>query len=597
MSVISVPEEELDRPVAVRVAVAELDRSARLRERLLAASARASRTLLEAPDVMAAMPTILRELGVAAEVDRTAFAIADTDSNGDRWLTIKGEWIAEPVVGERTHTVRMAWDERKSDCYCSQLQTGRSVQVCLDSTGGGIGMASELAKSSLIVPFLVYGEYAGAIGFDDCHETRQFDPAVVSALEIAASLIGAALHRERLEVTVRHERERAAEQRVAELARTNEALRANLVRLASSTDPHEFMGYMLLEAARQLRASAGAIAMLNVAGDEWRIMAHVRDGLLEDPPFPLTLPNTMVLCGELDNNRWQPRYMDLRETSKAVWPGVNEYHQRNGHQSAYKLPLIFGESTVGFITLSFKDLGPLDSERIELMIALAQQATLAIGLKRLAYTAKNAAVLAERNRIGQEIHDGLAQAFTGILMQLGAAEELDTDSPLSVVLTRIRDIAREGLSEARRSVMAMRPSEGRPGGLALALRQLADRSTVEGRVTAVYEGDSTATGLVPEHEHALLRIAQEAVSNAVRHARPSNVRIALSNDAGRLSLSVSDDGSGMEEAPALLAKRGFGLDSMRERAEAIGGDWHIDSGVGSGTRINVQVSVPSPKRR
>src|SRR5690606_26833858 len=161
----------------------------------------------------------------------------------------------------------------------------------------------------------------------------------------------------------------------------------------------------------------------------------------------------------------------------------------------------------------FRRQEPLSLEQSELLVALAQQATLAIELTRLAYSAKEAAVLMERNRIGQEIHDGLAQAFTGILMQLGAAEEMGAfsqDSPLGVILNRIRDLARDGLAEARRSVMALRPDPTRVGGLELALRQLAERSTIGGRITCTFEGGGEATGLAPEHEHALLRIAQEA---------------------------------------------------------------------------------------
>src|SRR6202008_1213929 len=122
----------------------------------------------------------------------------------------------------------------------------------------------------------------------------------------------------------------------------------------------------------------------------------------------------------------------------------------------------------------------------ELLVALAQQATLAVQLTRLAYSAKEAAVLVERTRIGQEIHDGLAQAFTGILMQLGAAEEFTPCKPkkseLAGILGRIRDLAREGLSEARRSVTALRFEQTRSAGLEIALRQLAERSTIPGRV-------------------------------------------------------------------------------------------------------------------
>jgi len=242
--------------------------------------------------------------------------------------------------------------------------------------------------------------------------------------------------------------------------------------------------------------------------------------------------------------------------------------------------------------LSFKR-NAEDVRSSELLVALAQQATLAVQLTRLAYSAKEAAVLVERTRIGQEIHDGLAQAFTGILLQLGAVEEFPPcrkrGSELAITLSRIRELARDGLAEARRSVMALRLDQTRRAGLELALRQLAERCTVPGGVRCTFEGAGIITGLKPEHEHELLRIAQEAVSNAVRHARPQTVRITMSDQSEQWELAVADDGAGMEQSPELSARQGFGLASMRQRANAIGGEWQIASEPGRGTRVSVRM--------
>jgi len=255
-------------------------------------------------------------------------------------------------------------------------------------------------------------------------------------------------------------------------------------------------------------------------------------------------------------------------------------------------PLVFGARSVGFLVMSFQREAH-DVQRSELLVALAQQATLAVQLTRLAYSAKEAAVLMERTRIGQEIHDGLAQAFTGILLQLGAVEEFPScrkrGSVLTITHSRIRELARDGLAEARRSVMALRLDQTRRAGLELALRQLADRSTVPGGVSCSFEGAGIATGLKPEHEHELLRIAQEAVSNAVRHARPQMVRITMTDEPTHWTLAVADDGVGMQQSPEQLARQGFGLVSMRQRAGAIGGQWQIDSEAGRGTRVSVRM--------
>src|ERR1700745_4124427 len=172
----------------------------------------------------------------------------------------------------------------------------------------------------------------------------------------------------------------------------------------------------------------------------------------------------------------------------------------------------------------------------------------------------------ERTRRGQEIPDGLAQSFTGILLQLGAVEEFPScrkrGSELGLTLSRVRELARDGLAEARRSVMALRLDQTRRVCLERARRRLADRSTVPGGVTCTFEGGGISTGLRPEHEHELLRIAQEALSNAVRHAHPHSVRITMTDQSPFWELAVTDDGVGMEQQPDVYAREGFGLTSM-----------------------------------
>jgi signal transduction histidine kinase len=135
----------------------------------------------------------------------------------------------------------------------------------------------------------------------------------------------------------------------------------------------------------------------------------------------------------------------------------------------------------------------------------------------------------------------------------------------------------------------LRPEQSRRPGLELALRQLCERTTVEGRVKCHFDGSMTGDGLAPEHQHELLRIAQEAVSNALRHAHPANVFILLAEEGAQWSLSVRDDGRGMTLPPELYASQGYGLNNMRERAGAIGGSFHIESKPGEGTLVIVTI--------
>jgi signal transduction histidine kinase len=593
-------EPELSDPCARELT--QINESLQRREALLVASAKASRMLLEVPDVKAAIPSVLRLIGEAASVDRVNLMLTQAGPNGEPLLVMVGEWVAAGVAPRQS---LFACDERDLSHVCRALRAGRSV--CLspgDLAGQGtnheepddLGFKGIGTKTKAIVPIFVAGEFAGIVAFDNTRQLRAIDSSELAALETAAGVIGAALHRERLIDDVRRERERTAEERVAELAKANAVIRGNLERLAREPDLHSFMGHMLLEATRQFDAATGAVIVCKESAQEWRMVAYVKDGQVVTPPFATSVPLAGSPFTRTLAQAQEPSYIDLERHTQELWPGELAVDRNAGCLGVVVYPLVFGERTVGFFILSFRR-NAEDVQRSELLVALTQQATLAVQLTRLAYSAREAAVLMERTRIGQEIHDGLAQAFTGILLQLGAVEELAPckrkGTELAVTLTRIRDLARDGLAEARRSVMALRLDQTRRAGLEIALRQLAERSTVPGRVTCTFEGGGIPTGLRPEHEHELLRIAQEAVSNAVRHARPRMVQITMTDAPAHWVLAVTDDGVGMEQHPELHAREGFGLTSMRQRAEAIGGEYQIDSQPGSGTCVSVRL----PKRR
>jgi signal transduction histidine kinase len=580
--------------------LSQINESLHRREALLVASAKASRMLLEAPDVRGAIPAVLPLIGDAAHVDRVNVMMARQGPAGEPLLVLVSEWAAEGVPPRSDDPAVCTCDERQFSAVSAELRAGRSV--CLNKSDspltctGVAGFEGIGTKTKAIVPIFVAGEFVGVVGFDNTRQRRAIDSAELAALETAAGVIGAALHRQRLIDDMRRERERAAEERVAELAKANAVIRGNLERLASEPDLHSFLKHLLLEATRQFEAASGAVVVSKDSLQEWRIAAHVRDGRIEEPPYPISVPMNGSSFGDRFTQPTEPMYLDVEQQSEEFWPGMLAFNRQEGHAGSVVYPLVFGSRNVGFLILRFRRKAD-DVQRSELLVALAQQATLAVQLTRLAYQAKEAAVLVERARIGQEIHDGLAQAFTGILMQLGAVEEFPSckkkNSGLALTLTRIRDLAREGLAEARRSVMALRLDQTRRAGLELALRQLAERSTVPGGVTCSFEGGGVATGLKPEHEHELLRIAQEALSNAVRHARPNLIRITMTDEAAHWVLTVEDDGRGMEQRPELYAREGFGLTSMRQRASAIGGEWQIESQPGAGTRVSVRL----PKRK
>jgi len=570
----------------------QVNESLRRREQLLAASAKASRLLLETPDLMPAVPAVLRLMGEAAGVDRVSLLLSRPGPEGEPYLHLVNEWTASDVIPHFADPSCCTCDERDWPDVARELRAGRSLCLSLQEaeTGKSLSLEGRGTKSKAIVPIMVESGFVGVVGFDCTQQQRAIDSAELSALETAAGVIGAAMHRERLIETMRRERERAAEERMTELARANAAIRSNLERLASEPDLTSFLGHVLVEATRQLDASGGSVIVVDDASSELRVIAHVHNGVASAGDASGAAPLDRSVLTDLIGRSVEPHYLDLAREPGELWPGapIGEAAQRSG--GVLLFPLVFGGRSIGFVVLSFNRPDAAALRTSELLVALAHQVTLAIELTRLGHSAKRAAVLAERNRIGQEIHDGLAQAFTGILMQLSAVEgltECRKRSRLTEVHARIRDLARDGLSEARRSVTTMRLDQPPRPGLELALRQLADRSSVPGRISCSFEGGGIATGLRPEQEHELLRIAQEAVSNALRHAQPRKVRICMTDGEDDWTLAIADDGCGMAEEGG--SADGFGLISMRERATAIGGQWSIDSRRGAGTTVRVRL--------
>jgi two-component system, NarL family, sensor kinase len=205
--------------------------------------------------------------------------------------------------------------------------------------------------------------------------------------------------------------------------------------------------------------------------------------------------------------------------------------------------------------------------------------------------AEAASVLEERNRMAREIHDTLAQAFTGILAQVGAANQVLTDDveATQAHLDLIKELARTGLTEARRSVVALRPQLLEEGSLQSALyRLVAQLRTAAMDTTLYYEIEGAAYSLPTEIESNLLRIGQEALTNAIRHANADEIRVELIYESDRFLLRVKDDGQGFGVG-SIPSSDGFGLLGMSERAERIGAQLTLRSQPGQGTEIIVTV--------
>jgi len=216
--------------------------------------------------------------------------------------------------------------------------------------------------------------------------------------------------------------------------------------------------------------------------------------------------------------------------------------------------------------------------------------------QQLVGRAREAGMLDERQRMAREIHDTLAQGLTGIVTQLQAAERATERTPADPAgwrrhVTAATRLARESLTEARRSVDALRPEPLEGCRLTEALAGVAERWSALNATPLRVTTTGTARPIDPEAEFALLRAAQEALANVARHARATRVGLTISYMENEVALDVRDDGVGFDPA---LRDHGFGLVAMRQRIEGLAGRLQVESEPGGGTAVSACVpTAPS----
>ena len=225
----------------------------------------------------------------------------------------------------------------------------------------------------------------------------------------------------------------------------------------------------------------------------------------------------------------------------------------------------------------------------KLASALAENAGLHA---QLLAQAREAGVLDERQRMAGEIHDVLAQGLTGIVTQLEAADQAAGREPdRRRHLDTAKQLARDSLTEARRSVQALRPQPLAEAALPEALTEVVDGWAARQAVATELIVTGTARPLLPQIEATLLRTAQEALANVARHAAAGRVALTLSYMEDVVTLDVRDDGAGFDPARPGTgpADGGYGLTAMRDRVQRVAGTLEVESEPGAGTAVSACV--------
>ncbi len=311
------------------------------------------------------------------------------------------------------------------------------------------------------------------------------------------------------------------------------------------------------------------------------ILRNGQHAVLEDIDQPIA----RMCLGSGRDARWLPATDESNPDSATL--RLQAYLRDLGIRSILFVPMLIAGRVVAVMAIRFSEKRIFLKKEIELTRALAHQAMLALQLTRLSAQNRESVLLAERNRVAREIHDTLAQGFTGVIAQLEAAKGAISQRKkvrASDHLDRAGELARESLREARRSVQALRPRALEKKPLAAALEDLMAQMTTGVTMQAKLTLQGEPRSLPPEWETNLLRIGQEVLTNALRHAQAKQFDVLLVFDSHEIRLNLRDDGRGFDPT---RGHEGFGLQGIRERTEAMGGQFTTQSSEGQGTFVSV----------
>jgi PAS domain S-box-containing protein len=390
------------------------------------------------------------------------------------------------------------------------------------------------------------------------------------------------------------ERKQAAEalRASAQLARGQaEALSHTLDALAMESAPDRLVEHVLRTIIGQLDAQSTGVWLRNQAGGLVNFEFAFENGRLltkSDAALAKIIPalktEDVWPWPEIFRTGKPSVVEDIREGPSFPW---REHVLRMGVITILTVPMLVAGQVEGVIGIRFTRRRTFRTEEMELAQALAHQAMLAIQLMRLSQQSREAAVAAERNRMARDIHDTLAQGFTGVIVQLEAAADATCEGMVKEAnehIARASDLARGSLQEARRSVRALRPQALEEKDLCGALEDLLKKMTAGTDLRTELALEGTSRALPALWAENLLRIGQEVLTNSLRHASASEFKARLSFNQDHVRLTLRDNGDGFDPAGK---HDGFGLLGIRERVEAMNGQLTIQSGRDEGTAISI----------
>ncbi|MER6439929.1 MULTISPECIES: GAF domain-containing sensor histidine kinase [unclassified Streptomyces] len=334
-------------------------------------------------------------------------------------------------------------------------------------------------------------------------------------------------------------------------------------------------------------------AALGVPDDHGGFAQFVVDGVSDAQWKAIgPLPRQHGILAAMLHEARPERLADVREDPRFEgWPAAHP-----DMSDFLGLPVRDGDETIGALFLANKNGTRADGgcgfteDDEELLTILAQHAAIALTNARLYERSRELTIAEERSRLAHELHDAVSQKLFSLRLTAQAAAALVDRDPARAKgeLHQVAALAAEATEELRAAVIELRPAALDEDGLVATLRtqiQVLDRAH-SARVTFTGRG---VRALPAAQEEAVLRVAQEALHNALRHSGAARVDVLLEKRGPGAVLSVSDDGGGFDPTAIRTAGRHLGLVSMRDRSSGVGGTLTVESAPGKGTTIEMEV--------
>jgi signal transduction histidine kinase len=536
------------------------------------------------------------------------------------------DWVTFEATGQKTHRALCEWvrqgvtgnvpvsfacplvlDPRGAEELVKRSIAGEVVAYHTSETSGLLREYLDYQGNAtvIVVPLFMNGQPWGSLSFDFAVR-REPGSEEVAVLQTAADMLAVVLRRNDAMREALAERERrliAEQHRVNQLERANATLAASMRALADSATPDAVVLQILKEMRRPCGTESAGVFRIDwesrrftegIVLDQDNVLLGGRDlDFGENPIDDVPEVDRLLACV-------RPTVLTLPQDVGMLAPQSLSFHRSRGYDAFVVQILSVAGAPMWLLGLAGRDRSRLTPDNLALFELVSHQLKLALELKRLGEQARQFAVqrtqeaadrqrehalLQERNRIARDVHDTLAQGFTGVAMQLQAARAALGRRDLShaeLHMLAANDVARSSLAEARDSVYALRPKSLTRGGVTETLRGLVSRIQSAGTLQVELDVRGLVRPLSEAVEAALARIAQEALANVIKHSSATVSRVSLVFAEDAVSLSVRDNGAGFDTTGP---RSGLGITGMHERAEQLGGSLLVASAAGAGTEV------------